>query len=244
MRDEPATLDAAAIASAYRELRGKIARDPLFADDADDQGVSLDELDRRMQQAPPRIASADELYRWLDGADPYRYAGLLVLERAMGGGPAEQLTGRVTVPEATARIARGDLAIDGDLVLEAGAMLVVLGKLAVTGALVGAEFDYTLVAAREIACARGMTGGELIASERIAVPGEFYFAGNDYSARAPRYEGGLLVDFERANAFTHVAVERRLTAWSFEDAATALGVATDRDLASAYHAKLLTPRAA
>src|SRR5262249_14218122 len=75
--------------------------------------------------------------------------------------------------------------------------------------------------------------------ERIVVHSAFYFAGNNYSSRVPRYEGEVLVDFERNNVFPEVVVARRLTEWNFEAAAAALGVSKDADLAGAVRAKLL-----
>jgi hypothetical protein len=237
---EPVALDAAAIAKAYDAVRPELAKDPLFMTDADDFGVSLDVLDARMKQPPKQVAgSSDEFYAWLDGADQVRYAGLHVLLRAMGGGEPLDLRGHVVVGEGTTRIARGDVHIAGNLELEPQAIVVVLGKLTIDGVLLGDVFDYSLVAAREIECRGGVTGGELIATDRIVARGPFYFAGNDYSSRAPRYEGDLLVDFERGNAFTEVAVKQRVSDWDFAKAAKALGVSADDELARAFRAKLL-----
>jgi hypothetical protein len=236
--NEPFALDATAIAAAYAALRPALARDPLFIADAEDYGVSLDVLDARMRSPPTTLADGGELYTWLDGADQYRYAGLHVLLRAYGAAKTLELEGPVVVPDGAMRIVRGDVAIDGTLELGTQAMVVILGALRVAGAIVTRDYDYSMVAARSIECREGCSSGELIATERIVARGAFYFAGNDYSARAPRYEGELLVDFERGNAFTEVAVARRLTQWSFDAAADALGVARGVDLAPAVRAKL------
>ena len=232
-------LDAKAIATAYAGVRPALAKDPLFMADAAEFGVSLAELDARMARPPKTPAKSDELYLWLDGADQYRYAGLHVLLRALGDGKPRVFTGDVVVTEGMTRIVRGDVTIHGNLDLETQAMVIVLGKLVVDGAILGDCFDYSMIAAREIACRGGVTAGELIATDRVVARGALYLAGNSYSCRAPLFEGDLLVDFERSNAFTKAKVKRRLTAWDFAKAAKALGVSDEDDLASSFRAKLL-----
>lgn len=233
----PLRLDPSAISSAYEAERAALAVDPLFITNAAAFGVSLEALDRQMQR-PPGELSGEALVFWLSGPDQYRYAGLRVLRRALGGGAASELSGTVVVPDGALWLARGDVRLDGALHLGNQAMVVVLGALHVSGAIVTAEYDYSLLAAHSLACRAGFSSGEVLATERIEATEWFYFAGNDYSARAPRFEGPLLVDFERSNVFTEVQVGRRLTAWDFDAAALALGVEPGGGLARSVRAKL------
>jgi len=216
-----------------------LLRDPLFAGDAAEFGVSADELDRRMAQ-PPGHLDGEALWDWLDGADQYRWAGLRVLAEALAGTVPVRLPGNVTVPGQQAWIATGDVLVDGNLVLGEQAMVLVLGRLTVAGALVGSLSDYSMVAAAEVACRNGVTAGEVLALSAIRCPGAFYLSHNDYSCRAPLYSGGVLVDFERFNAFSRVEVDERLTDWDFAAAAHALGVPADDELPRAYAARLLS----
>ncbi|MYS86634.1 hypothetical protein [Embleya scabrispora] len=91
-----------------------------------------------------------------------------------------------------------------------------------------------------IECADGATGGEVLALDGIRCPGTFHFGHNDHFARAASYEGDVLVDFERGNAFGRVDVRERVTPWDFPTAARALGLPDDEgNLLGAYTAKLL-----
>ncbi|MEU9763070.1 hypothetical protein AB0D98_25750 [Streptomyces sp. NPDC047987] len=231
-------LDAGRIAEAYERVGPDLVRDPLFITEAAAYDVRVDDLDKRMS-APPQELTADSFWGWLHGADQYRWAGLRVLAEAYAASVPEQRTGRVVVPEGTMAIARGDMRVDGDLVLEDQAMVLVLGTLTVTGALVALP-DYTMVAAAEVACRDGVSAGEVLALRAVRCPGTFYFGHGDHSCRAPLCAGGTLVDFERDNAFGAVDVAERITDWDFAAAARALGLPEDADdLMDAYAARLL-----
>ncbi|MFF9316404.1 hypothetical protein ACF1BP_11455 [Streptomyces sp. NPDC014735] len=231
-------LDAGRIAEAYARVRPDLVRDPLLIADAAAYDVGVDALDKRMS-APPQDLTADTFWGWLNGADQYRWAGLRVLAEAYATSGTEHRTGRVVVPEGTMRIARGDVRVDGDLVLEDQAMVLVLGTLTVTGALVALP-DYTMVAAAEAVCRDGVSAGEVLALGAVRCPGTLYLAHGDHSCRAPLCAGGTLVDFERDNAFGAVDVAERITDWDFAAAARALGLPEDvDDLRDAYAARLL-----
>lgn len=230
-------LDAQRVRSAYEQVRSTLVDDPLFAENAADFHVSVAELDRRMAKPPGRL-DGGTLWDWLDGADQYRWAGLWVVAQAYASPITHNLAGRVTVSGNQTYIATGDVVIEGDLVLDEETMVVVLGTLTVTGALVAAP-GYSMVAAAEITCRDGVSAGEVLALRAIRCPGTFYLGHNDYSCRAPLYRGGVLVDFERGNAFGRVEVAERITDWDFPAAAQVLGVSGDTDLLPAYAAKLL-----
>jgi hypothetical protein len=191
-------IDAQRVMSAYERVRPTLVRDPLFAGNAADFGVSVEELDRRMGQ-PPDHLDGGALWDWLGGADQYRWAGLRVLAEAFAS----------------------------------------LGRRTIAGALIGSLWDYSMVAAAEVEFRDGVTAGEVLALNSVRCPGTLYLSDNDYSCRAPLYSGGVLVDFERLNAFSRVEVDRRITDWDFAAAAHALGLSADDDLPRAYAAKLL-----
>ncbi|MFF8713009.1 hypothetical protein ACF07T_16475 [Streptomyces sp. NPDC015184] len=232
------SLSAEQVGNAYARVRASLIGDELFVRDADMYDVTVDELDRRMGQPPDRLDS-ETSWDWLGGPDQYRWAALRVLAEAYPQADGQELTGRTVVPENTVHVIAADVHVEGDLVLEEQAMLFVLGRLRVTGALVG-RAGYSVVAGREIECADGATAGEALALDSIRCPGTFYFGHNDCSARAASYEGGVLVDFERDNAFGRVEVRQRVTDWDFPAAARALGLPDDEDdLLEAYTEKLL-----
>ncbi len=163
-------LDARRIGSAYERVRPALTTDPLFVENAADFDVDVEELDRRMA-CPPGHLDADTLWDWLEGADQYRWAGLRVLADAFAAPGSLRLSGRVTVPEGSLRVATGDVVVEGDLVLEDQAMVLVLGTLTVTGALVGSVRDYSLVAAAEVRCRDGVTFGEILALDAVRCTG-------------------------------------------------------------------------
>ncbi|MEE1738781.1 hypothetical protein PUR49_20010 [Streptomyces sp. BE147] len=238
---QPAAFPLAAqqVKDAYARVRASLLDDALFIQDAAQYGVTVDELDRRMQQPPAQLDSGSS-WDWLDGPEHYRRAVLRVLVEAYGSADRHELAGPVEVPGDAVHVVAADVHVDGDLVLEEQAVLFVLGKLSVSGALVGRP-GYSVAAAREIECADGATGGEVLALGGIRCPGTFYFGHNDCSARAAWYDGGILVDFERYNAFGRVAVRTRVTDWDFPAAARALGLPNDEgDLLGAYTEKLLS----
>ncbi|MBA4867281.1 hypothetical protein H1V43_39630 [Streptomyces sp. PSKA54] len=231
-------LETQRVKDAYDRTRATLVGDPLFIQDATDFGVTVEELDRRMGQPPARLDGGAS-WDWLDGPDQYRWAALQVLVDAYPPTDRYGLAGRVVVPGDSVRVVGADVRVYGDLVLEEQAVLFVLGGLKVTGALVGRP-GYSMVAAREIECGDGATGGEVLALGGIRCPGTFYFGHNDHSARAASYDGGVLVDFERGNVFGRVDVRERVTDWDFAAAARVLGLPDDEgDLLGTYTAKLL-----
>ncbi|WP_316574416.1 hypothetical protein [Nocardia canadensis] len=232
-------LSAQQVKDAYARVRASLIDDALFIQDAAQYGVTVDELDQRMQQPPARLDSGTS-WDWLDGPEHYRWAVLRVLVEAYPSADRHELAGPVLVPGNAVHVVAGDVQVDGDLVLEEGAVLFVLGRLSVSGALV-CRPCYSVVAATEIECADGATGGEVLALGGIRCPGTFFFGHNDYSARAASYDGDVLVDFERYNAFGRVAVRERVTDWDFPAAARVLGLPDDEDdLLDAYAEKLLS----
>lgn len=231
-------LDAQRIRASYERVRPALAKDRLFVENAAEFDVDVAELDLRMA-CPPAHLDTRTLWDWLDGADQYRWAGLRVLADAYAAPGSLRLTGRVTVPEGSLRVATGDVVVEGDLVLEEQAMVLVLGKLTVTGALVGSVWDYSMAAATEVSCRDGVTSGEILALDAIRCTGALYLSGNDYSCRAPLFDGGVLVDFERSNAFGRVDADERITEWDLTAAARALGLSADDELDQAYTDRLL-----
>ena len=234
-------LDPAKVAASYARLRDELWSDPVFVKDAKESEVTEAELDRRMALAPTGdLTASGVLWKWLQGPDHYRWAGLKVLTAAYGTDATLALDGPVVVPEGEARIFTGHVTITGSLELEPQAMVMVLGRLSVIGALVADRFDYTLVAAREVTCANGFSGAEVLALEASRCPGTFYFTGNDYAARARLFEGSTLVDFERpGNVFGEVKVATRFRKWDFAGAACVLGLDDEDNLPKAFAAKLL-----
>lgn len=234
------SFDAAKVAGAYKKVRSALAKDPLFLRGAAKVGVSLGELDERMRRVPK---SSADLLAWLDGPDQYRYAGLAVLFATYGrSARAARVAGPLHLAEQQTLVVAGDLHVQGNVVLEDSAALFVLGSLVIDGWL-GHVGDFSVVAAQEMAFASGVTTGELIALASIRGGAKLYLAHNDHSCRAPELSAELLVDFERDNAFTKVTAAHRLTAWDFREAARALGVSPDVDLAPAFLASLERPPA-
>ncbi|RPK93708.1 MULTISPECIES: hypothetical protein [Streptomyces] len=70
-------------------------------------------------------------------------------------------------------------------------------------------------------------------------PGTLYLGRDDCSCRAPLFDGGVLVDFERSDAFGRVDADKRITEWDFAAAARALGLPADDELDQAYADRLL-----
>ncbi|WP_282699783.1 hypothetical protein [Streptomyces sp. CC219B] len=231
-------LDARRIKSAYERVRPALRRDRLFVENAAAFDVDVEELDLRMARPPGRL-DAGTLWDWLGGADQYRWAGLRVLAEGFAVPGALRLAGRITVPEGSLRVATGDVVVEGDLVLEDQAMVLVLATLTVTGALVGSLWDYSMVAAAEVSCRDGVTSGEILALDAVRCTGALHLSGNDYACRAPLFDGGVLVDFERSNAFGRVDAAERITEWNLTAAARALGLSADDELDQAYADRLL-----
>jgi Ankyrin repeats (3 copies) len=227
--------DSERVMKAYRVVRRRLAKDPLFMRNARAFEVSLEELDARMQRVPK---SSAEFSAWLDGADQYRYAGLAVLFEAFGRSAAERAFPKsLSIGENRTLFFAGDVTIHGELTLASGAMIIVLGTLCVDGSLF-ADRGYTLVAAQRLKFESGLTSGEVIALDRIEGGAKVYLSDTDHSCRAPTFEAGVLVDFERGNAFGKVVATKRVKKWSFPAAARALELSEEEDLQAAFKALL------
>lgn len=228
---ELVSLSPPAVKAAYPRVRAALARDPLFMKDRERFEVSLGELDARLKRAPSKTA---DLLEWLDGPDQYRYAGLKVLHAAFGGAPAQVIAADHTFASGRTTVIAGDLQIRGNVSVEDGAALFVLGNLTIDGCLIGGT-DFSVVAAASMRFSSGCTGGELIALSTIRGGERVYLHGNDHSCRARALHAGTLIDFERGNVFTRVTVRHRVSRSSFPAAARALGLpgGTD-DLVGAF----------
>lgn len=225
------SIDKAGLTTAYPRVRARLAKDPLFSKNARAHGVSLAKLDGYMK-APP--GSASGLMAWLDGPDQFRYAGLAVLQAAFGNSvPPAQLETGLTVPKDASWLVPGDLVISGQLELETGAGLFVLGALVVNGCLLAPD-GFSVIAARDLSFQSGITGGELIALRSIKGGARVYLSGNDYSCRAPTFAADVLVDFERHNAYEKVRCKVRVSDWDFAASADALGVSRQGELAKNF----------
>lgn len=231
---KPTALDAGRLTAAYARVRPRLATDPTFAPERV-RAAELRRFDTRMKKPP---ADIEHLAGWLDGSDRVRYAGLAVLFEAFGrSAKPRALKGDLHVGRDETSLLRGDLHVKGNLTLDDGAMLFVLGSLRVDGYLAHVG-DFSVVAAHDLSFASGVTTGELIALAGIDAGDKLYLAHNDHSCRARAVRVGLLVDFERESAFGKVTAEKRLTKWSFASAARALGVAGDGELAEEVAASL------
>lgn len=145
----------------------------------------------------------------------YRWAVLRVLVEAYPSADRHELAGPVLVQGNAVHVVAGDVQVDRDLVLEEGAVLFVLGGLSVSGALVCRPVLLRGRREGDRVCRwchrrRGLGAG------RHPVSGHLLFGHNDYSARAASYDGDVLVDFERYNAFGRLAVRERVTDWDFQ----------------------------
>lgn len=228
------TLDADRLRAAYARARPKLAEDPLLGSTKQAE-AELRRWDRRVA-APPKTVT--DLGAWLDGSDVVRYVGLAVLHAAFGrSAKPAKMKGDLHVGDET-RVVFGDLHIEGNLTLDDGAMLLVLGSLTIDGFLAHVG-DFSVIAAHDMTFASGVTTGELIALGRIDAGEKLYLAHNDHSCRARELRAGVLVDFERGNAFGKVVAKTRVTKWSFPAAARALGVAGDGELADEVRAALV-----
>lgn len=185
----------------------------------------------------------------LDTSLPLEWVGLRLMAEIFTGNDRLELSGRIVAPERQVRIVDGDVTIDGDLLLEDGARVMVLGKLTVTGSLIAPTDRYSLVAAGSIECCDGVTGGTIMASRSIHCPGTFLLSSDHHNSIAPLYTGGVLVDFMWPAQFDRVEVTTRVTGGieeiDYDAAVDALAIPEPEndddwdDLGSVYAAKLL-----
>ncbi len=229
----------------FEMIAPQLARDPLFND-----GAEIETMRRLLAYLPP---TADALFGvTLRGGPPaYRYAGLRLyadlvrLHRALEEHAIYD--GSLTVEGNESFCYRGDLRVDGDLVLAAGATFVVAGELEVRGAVLGAGAGYSLLAVAGTMSAHDvMTAGDLIVGQRLAVTNVAYFQGGaGGTTLAPAARARVLVQDEsradhllKARAASHfTATLHRLPADRLAAIATTLGIdpATATSIGSVEH---------
>lgn len=150
------------VETAYRALRKTLA--------AEVGSVDADGLDTSLGPVPEDLADADAFDAWLGGYLPLEWVGLRLMAEIFPGNDLLELSGRIVVPERQVRVVDGDVTINGDLLLEDGARVIVLGKLTVTGSLIAPTDSYSLVAAGSIECRDGVTGRTIMALRSIRCP--------------------------------------------------------------------------
>lgn len=235
-------LDATRIGATYQALRRALAREIVLG--------NADQLDRALGPIPADLTVPGAIGAWLGGYLPLRWVGLRVLAETYPSDDRLELTGRVVVPEGQTRVVAGDVRISGELVLADRARVLVLGTLAVTGALVAPSYGYSLIGVRNLECANGMTGGELLALESIRCHGTFLLEGDGQPRMAPHYSGDVLVDYEWPADFDEIDVAQRVSGGveelDYDAARAALGLPSAEHgptLGSEFTAKLLDGRA-
>lgn len=229
------------VETAYRALRKTLA--------AEVGSVDADGLDTSLGPVPEDLADADAFDAWLGGYLPLEWVGLRLMAEIFPGNDLLELSGRIVVPERQVRVVDGDVTINGDLLLEDGARVIVLGKLTVTGSLIAPTDSYSLVAAGSIECRDGVTGRTIMALRSIHCPGTVFLSSDHHDSIAPLYTGGVLVDFMWPAQFDRVDVATRVTGGieeiDYDAAVDALAIpepANDDDwddLGSIYTAQLL-----
>ncbi|MFK0160670.1 hypothetical protein ACIQVK_52620 [Streptomyces sp. NPDC090493] len=192
------------VEASYRALRETLAEEI--------GSVEADGLDGCLGPVPEDLTDADAFDAWLlAGYLPLEWVVLRLMSEVFPGGERRLLSGRVAVPEGQVRVVDGDVTVDGDLVLEEGARVMVLSDLTVTGSFVAPIDTYSLVAARRIECRAGVTGGSVMAVESVHRPGRFCLSSDHHDPIAPPYTGGVLVDQLWPAQFDHVEVATRVT---------------------------------
>lgn len=229
------------VETAYRILRETLA--------AEIGSVDADGLDSCLGPVPDDLTDAEAFDAWLGGYLPLEWVGLRLLAEVFPGNDRVELSGRIVVPEGQVRIIDGDVTVDGDLLLEDGARVMVLGRLTVTGSLVAPTDSYSLVAASRIECRNGVTGRTIMALQSIHCPGTFFLSSDHHDSIAPLYTGGALVDFMWPAQFDRVEVATRVTGGveeiDYDAAVAALDIPEPEDdddwddLGSIYATKLL-----
>ncbi|WP_033337586.1 hypothetical protein [Catenuloplanes japonicus] len=230
--ETPFPLDLARLDEAYLSLRDTPApfspgpdwREKAFGPDPDD------------------LAAVPAFMQWTSSHMPLRWAALRVLTAAYPSGEPLNLAGPVTLDKGVIRVWPGDVHIDGNLVLDRKARVIVLGTLTVTGALVAPPYGYSLVGARAIVCRDGVSAGEILATESVTCPGTFLLSRDTHTAMSPLFTGGTLVDYMWPARFSRVDVTTRVTGGmdriDHAAAEKALGVRGDH-LDDLFAAKLL-----
>ncbi|RMI28855.1 hypothetical protein EBN03_28700 [Nocardia stercoris] len=210
--------------------------------------VDADGLDSCLGPVPEDLTDAEAFHAWLGGHLPLEWVGLRLMAEIFPADDRVELSGRIVVPEGQVRIVDGDVTVDGDLLLEDGARVMVLGTLTITGSLVAPTDSYSLVAAGRIECRDGVTGRTIMALQSIHCPGTFFLSSDHHDSIAPLYTGGVLVDFMWPAQFDRVEVATRVTGGieeiDYDAAVAALAIPEPEDddwddLGSIYAAKLL-----
>jgi len=262
------------IRASFERVRPALATDPVFLDS---YGNDLARF-AQMITAPQVVALPQFLAVFIGGArgmvipdefdqhlkeDTYMYAALKVLREF----PFElepPITGKVkSFGENRAVMARGDMTVDGDLALDAGATLVVLGDLTVKGTLTLAAQTvvlargnvtidgnlragawYSRVAAGgTISFASGIMEGELIAADAIVAADTLLLRGNDVSCRAGRLVGKNVIVRDKYSRFGATEVANYVEVGRTPDATDKIlaivgGVAPDQDWQDVFVARL------
>ncbi|MET8979921.1 hypothetical protein ABZX85_30400 [Streptomyces sp. NPDC004539] len=201
---EPFPLERERVEAAYRALRETLAAEIGHVDAAG--------LDGCLGPVPADATDAEGLDAWLRASHlPLEWVALRLLSEVGSGEARRELSGRVVVPEDQIRVVGGDVTVHGDLLLEDGARVVVLGDLRVTGALVASTDAYSLVAARRFECRAGVTAGSVMALDSVHCPGAFCLSSDHHDSLAPLFTGGVLVDHLFPAQFDRVEVATRVT---------------------------------
>jgi hypothetical protein len=199
-------LDRARLETAFRSLRDTLTREvPLHP--------GPDWLDKAFGPQPGDLAGVPAFREWTSSHMPLRWAALRVLTEAYPPGTADDLAlaGPVTLDKGVIRVWPGDVRVDGNLVLDRKARVIVLGTLTVTGALIAPPYGYSLVGARAIVCRDGVSAGEVLATESVTCPGTFLLSRDTHTGISPRFTGGVLVDYMWPARFSRVDVTTRVT---------------------------------
>lgn len=195
-------IDTAQLREALAALRPRLQSDPLFT-----EGGDLATLEAWVERYPGTLQRffCDTLQ---GDSEAYRYAALLLAAevlRERGDGRLSTWTGGLPVDEEEVFLYWGGLKVDGDLALGDQAIVLVVGDLELSGAFVGAEWDYSLLAVSGTMTARNvMTQGELIVGGRLLVRESAYLYRSDHSAVCPSIQAGALVENERFDRFGEV----------------------------------------
>lgn len=207
-------LDRSSLVAAYTTLRSSLVADPLLM-----AGPGPAALDGLLAVPGDTVA---RFWQALEGSTPLRYAGLrLLLHIVERTGADRRATLRCSEP---LTCIPGDLVVDGDVIVDEGAALLVLGRLEIGGNLLADVWDYTSVAAREISMRSGISGGEVIGADGIRAADRLYLCNTDHGCVSSSVSARVLVDFERSSTWAHVSARHHVTAWDFEAAAVALGI--------------------
>lgn len=194
------------VRAAFARIEGRVAEDPLF------EGGDIETFKGRLQQLP---ATVDEFFAdTLQGeSEAYRYAGLQLLGELVREHDAHMPTrhaGDLVLADGEVRCFRGDLTIDGDLLLGPRAICVVVGDLQLAGSLLADESDYTLLAVGGAMRAHGvMTRGELLVGGSLVVTEVVYLYRSDCSSRVAEVRARTLLENDSFDSFGRIRVQQR-----------------------------------